>query len=192
MWVCGRSLGNCPPMWALLGEQSPEWVCGCSLGYSPHLDKSCMGSVPSSLTHVSPAGRPLLGAVQAASHSSAREEPGRWVLGPAGAGPGLVTRGLFPPSGLRGQRRPRPQAGPGKEVVQSSPQSGCPSSPTAPRSRGGRAAPGASRAPLEPPQSFSHRPHLSTRPWAEVPGRTGRTRPSHGCVGWGRTHSSHL
>ena len=87
------------------------------------------------------------------------------MLGPAGAGPGLVTQGLFPPSGPRGQRRPRPQGGPGKEVVRSSPQSGHPSSPAAPRSRGGRGLPRAS--PELQPQATSVHTSLGQGSWED-------------------------
>ena len=69
MWVPFRGMAPYVGMWLLLGEQLP------------HVNKSCRGTVPPSLTHVTPAGRPLRGAVQAAGRSSAREEPGqrRWA-----------------------------------------------------------------------------------------------------------------
>ena len=65
MWVPFRGMAPHVGMWLLLGEQLP------------HVNKSCRGTVPPSLTHVTPAGRPLQGAVQAAGRSSAREEPGQ-------------------------------------------------------------------------------------------------------------------
>ena len=81
-WV---PLGGTAPrvvMWVLLGGTAPRVGMWLLLGEQlSHVNKSCRGTVPPSLTHVSPAGRPLRGAVQAAGRSSAREEPGQWHRG---------------------------------------------------------------------------------------------------------------
>ena len=123
MWVplggqptCGGALGNSPPvgMWVPLGEQPPM---GVHLGNShPPCEQVLLGHrslVPHSCepSRQAPPGshpgcRPLL---------SQRRARGGGCWGPIGAEPGLVTQGLFPPSGQaqgdKGDHVPKPAWG---------------------------------------------------------------------------------
>lgn len=144
MWVYYR---QSPMLGCPLGEQSPCGVWGAPWGTALHVNKSCMGSVPWSHPHVSPAGRPLQGTVQAGS--SAARERARAV----GAGAGRVQDlGLRPgavpclrPEGIRGPMSPKPARERGGAEQ---PAEWTPLSPVGPGQAGG-AVPGAS-GPLEP------------------------------------------
>lgn len=113
---------------------------------TPPCEQVLQGHRPPTLTHVSPAGRPLRGAVQAAGRSSAREEPGAVGAGGRQCRPWACDPGAAPtlrPEGTKEATSPSQPgeggAAEGPDPVQSSLRSGRPAGPAAPGAGVGRA-----------------------------------------------------
>ena len=129
VWLCGCPLGEQPPVW-LCGcpsrEQPPVWVCGCSLGNSPPCgymvapwgtalpcEQVLQGNRPPVPHSREPSRQAPPGSCPGCRPLLSQRRARTAATGPAGAGPGLVTRGCSHPQALgdKGGHVPKPARG---------------------------------------------------------------------------------
>lgn len=162
------------------------------MGTAPPCEQVLQSTAPPALARVSPPGRPS----REPAAPQPEKSPGRRALGAGRCRTWARDPGAVPTLRHKGTKEAMSPSQPGEggaaerpDPVQSSPQSGRPAGRAAPGAGAGRAWLGPPGPPWSLPRASATRPLLSTCPRAKVLGGTGRTRPSHCCVGGGRGHT---